>query len=58
VKHLDIVANMGAMIVIRATARVVAEAYAYQNHGLMMVLKIAKMAQMKKVCTLLCTVKI
>ena len=48
-KHLDIVANMGA--------GVVAKADAYQKIGLMMVTKIAKMAQMKKVCTLLCTVK-
>ena len=42
-KHLDIVANMGA--------GVVAKADAYQKIGLMMVTKIAKMAQMKKVCT-------
>ena len=48
--HLNIVASMPVAVV-------GAKADAYQNHGLMMVIKIAKMAQMKKVCTLLSTVK-
>ena len=46
--HLDIAARMGVMV---------AKAYAYQNHGLVMAKKIARMAQMKKVLALLCAVK-
>ena len=46
--HLNIVARMGVMV---------AKAYAYQNHGLMMAKMIAMMAQMKEVRALLCTVK-